>query len=254
MEPHPVIGLTGRWNKERQTYIVADDYRRAVEAAGGIPALIPLVPEGIERLLGEMDGFVLCGNPSDIDPARYSRQRDPHITELQPERDETDWRILDHAFAERKPVLGICFGMQSLNVHRGGTLVQDIPTQVPGALQHDDREARHSITLDPASKLAAWLGEAREIRVNSTHHQAADILGKAMRIAARASDNVIEAVEGEDPDHFVIGVQWHPERIWESEALSARLFLELVRAAVARQLAPANTTSPGTQTPVVTPR
>jgi putative glutamine amidotransferase len=173
---------------------------------------------------------------------------------MQPEREDTDWRILDHAFRHRKAVLGICFGMQSLNVYRGGTLVQHIPEQVPGALQHDDREARHTVELDSGSTLVEWAGEAREILVNSTHHQAADMLGSGLRVAARASDGVIEAVEGEGSNHFVLGVQWHPERIWEAEALSARLFEELVRAAAASRRAADSSFSAGREKTVETVR
>jgi len=243
MEHRPVIGLTGRWDNEQQKCFVPDDYLRAVEAAGGVPALIPLAKadEPLANVPGwarieDMDGFVLCGNPSDIDPARYGQQRHPQLGKIEPERDQADWRILEHAFRARKPVLGICFGLQSLNVYRGGTLLQDIPAQVPGALQHDDCEGGHVIALEGASRLFVWAGGRTEVRVNSTHHQAAEKIGEGLRLAARAPDGVIEAVEGEDPGHFVIGVQWHPERIWKTEALSARLFVALTGAAASRRL------------------
>lgn len=255
----PVIGLTARWDEEKQRYTVANDYLRAVEAAGGVPALIPLIPAAVEELadsMDGMDGFILCGNPSDVDPARFGQPPHPLVRKIHAERDETDWRVLDHVFdhafdhAERKPVLGVCFGMQSLNVYRGGTLVQHIPAQVPGALEHENTE--HVVELDAGSRLAEWAGERQEIRVNSTHHQSVDAIGSGLRLAARSPDGVIEAVEGDSSDHFVVGVEWHPERIWETESLSARLFLELVRAAAKRRSGMVSDMVAGSQTIVET--
>jgi putative glutamine amidotransferase len=166
-----------------------------------------------------------------VDPARYGQAPHAKVKTIQRERDETDWRVLDHAYRTRKPVLGICYGMQSLNVYRGGTLLQHIPEQVPGALDHENREIEHGITLEAGSRLAAWTDGVRELRVNSTHHQAPDRVGAGLRVAARAPDGVIEAIEGESADHFVVGVEWHPERLWETEPFAARIFRELVLAA-----------------------
>jgi len=227
----PVIGLTCRWDEEKQWYYLPNEYARAVAAAGGIPVQVPLIPGIVEDLAARLDGFVLCGSPSDLDPARYGQPRHPEVKTVHPERDETDWEVLSHAFREKKPVLGICFGMQSLNVYRAGTLLQHIPACVAGALEHKDRQAEHPVALEASSRLAEWAGGSNEVRVNSTHHQAVETAGSGLRIVARAPDGVIEAVEGDFPDHFVVGVQWHPERIWETEPLSARLFRELVRAA-----------------------
>ncbi len=232
----PGIGLVGRWDAEKREYTVADDYLRAVEAAGGVPELLSQDPGAWEEAMSRMDGFVLCGNASDIDPVRYGRPRHPRTETIHVERDVADWRVLEHAFDERKPVLGICFGMQSLNVYLGGTLLQHIPEQVPGALDHESHEAEHAILLDPDSRLAEWAGGMRELRVNSRHHQAPDRVGNGLRVAARAPDGVMEALEGDGAGHFVIGVAWHPERIWEREALSARLFQELALAADKRRL------------------
>lgn len=229
--PKPLIGLTCRWEEANGWYYLSSDYGRAVAAAGGIPVQIPLLPEIVEELAARLDGFVLCGSPSDVDPARYGQPRHAEVRVVHREREETDRRVLEHAFREKKPVLGICFGMQSLNVYRAGTLVQHIPAQIAGAWEHKDREARHPVALAAGSRLAGWAGGATEIRVNSTHHQSLDAVGGGLRVVARAPDGVIEAVEGDFPDHFVIGVQWHPERIWEQEPLSARVFRELVRAA-----------------------
>ena len=236
MEPYTkplkaLIGLTCRWDETNGWYYLPADYSRAVAAAGGIPVQIPLIQGIVEELASRLDAFVLCGSPSDVDPARYGQPRHPQVTTIQPERDETDWRVLDHVFQKGKPVLGICFGMQSLNVYRGGTLVQDIPEQVRGALDHGNRELQHVIALEAGSRLAGWTGGIRELLVNSTHHQSPDRIGAGLRVAARATDGVIEAIEEDSSDHFVVGVEWHPERMLETEPLAARIFRELVLAA-----------------------
>ena len=227
----PVIGLVGRWDEDKQEFSVPSDYLRAMEAAGGVPETIPAGTAAFDELAAGMDGFILCGNASDLDPARYGQPRHPQVKTIHAERDDADWRVLEHAFRTRKPVLGICFGMQSLNVYRGGTLVQHIAAQVPGALDHANRQLEHLIALEPGSRLAEWTGGIRELLVNSTHHQSADRIGTGLRVAARAPDGVVEAIEGDSSDHFVIGVEWHPERMWETEPLAARIFRELVLAA-----------------------
>jgi len=227
----PLIGLTCRWDESNDWYYLPGDYSRAVAAAGGIPIQIPLVPGIAEDLAQRLDGFVLCGSASDVDPARYGEPRHPEVEIVHPERDETDRQVLAHAFHEKKPVLGICFGMQSLNVYLEGTLLQHIPASIAGALEHQDRQARHPVVMEPGSRMAEWAGDAPELLVNSTHHQSVQRLGRGLKVVARATDGVIEAVEGDFPRHFVIGVQWHPERLWEEEPLSARVFQELVRAA-----------------------
>jgi putative glutamine amidotransferase len=186
-------------------------------------------------MVARLDAVILCGSPSDIDPARYGRARSPEVTMIHPDRDETDFRILDEIFREQKPVLGICFGMQSLNVYLGGTLIQDIPKNIPEALAHDDDGARHPVFLQPGSQIASCAGGPGEIFVNSTHHQAVEKTGRGLRVAARATDGVIEAVEGDFPGHLVMGVQWHPERIWQDEEVSRRILSELVRAAAKRR-------------------
>jgi len=235
----PLIGLTCRWDEEKQWHYLPSDYAEAVAEAGGVPVQIPLISGIAKELAARLDAFVLTGSPSDVDPARYGQQPHAEVKKIHPERDETDFQVLERAFSEKKPVLGICFGMQSLNVYLGGTLIQHIPASIPGALQHKDPLARHRIAIEPGSQIAAWAGGAaagaNEAQVNSTHHQAVERPGRGLRVVARCPDDgVIEAVEGGFPDHFVIGVQWHPERIWRHEHVSARLFAELVQAATVR--------------------
>ncbi|MBI4464252.1 MAG: gamma-glutamyl-gamma-aminobutyrate hydrolase family protein [Acidobacteria bacterium] len=227
----PLIGLTCRWDEEHDWYYLSSDYTKAIAAAGGVPVQIPLIPDMASELAERLDAFVLCGSPSDIDPARYGQSRHPEVQIVHPDRDETDHRTLQQAFQNCKPVLGICFGMQSLNVFLGGTLVQHIPEAVPNALAHKDRQIRHPIQLEPGAEITQWAGSTPEVSVNSTHHQCIAKPGRGLRVVARAPDGVIEAVEGEFTGHFVLGVQWHPERIWQTEPLSAQILVELVRAA-----------------------
>ncbi len=230
----PLIGLTCRWDDEKQWFYLPGDYAHAVAAAGGVPVMIPLVSGTAAEVAARVDAVILTGSYSDVDPERYGQPRDPHVTRIHPERDATDFQILEHAFHEKKPVLGICYGMQSLNVYLGGTLIQHIPAAVGGALEHQGANAQHVAQIEPGSHLAAWAGGVPQVRVNSTHHQAVDRPGRGLRVVAKAPDGVIEAVEGGWPDHWVIGVEWHPERIWQKEPLSARLFAELVQAARSR--------------------
>lgn len=234
----PLIGLTCRWDEANDWYYLPSEYAQAVAAAGGIPVQIPLISGVAAELAARLDGFVLTGSPSDVDPARYGQGRHLEVKKVHPERDETDFCVLEQAFQEKKPVLGICFGMQSLNVYRKGTLIQHIQEAVAGALEHKDRQTRHPIVTEAGSRIAEWAGGSTGLQVNSTHHQAIEKVGEGLRIAARASDGVIEAVEGMSPGHFVLGVQWHPERIWRHEHLSARIFSELVWAATEWRKAP----------------
>ena len=234
-EAKPLIGLTCRWDAEKQRDYLESEYSEAIIASGGVPVLIPLISGVATELTARLDGIVLSGSGSDVDPKLYRQKRRAEVTQVHPERDETDLQVLEQAFREKKPVFGICYGMQSLNVYLGGSLVQHIPASVSRSIEHDGPAVRHEILLEPGSQLSAWLGGTTEVQVNSTHHQSIDKLGLGLRVAAVAPDGIVEAVEGGYPDHFVIAVQWHPERIWRHERLSARLFAELVDAAATRQ-------------------
>jgi putative glutamine amidotransferase len=234
-EPKPLIGLTCRWDAEKHRHYLESEYSEAIVAAGGVPVLIPLISGVAAELTARLDGIVLSGSGSDVDPELFRQKRYPEVSQVHPERDETDLQVLEQAFRDKKPVLGICYGMQSLNVYLGGSLVQHIPTSVSSTIEHDSPTAHHAILLEPESKLSTWLGGATQVQVNSTHHQSIDKPGLGLRVVAVASDGVIEAVEGGSPDHFVVAVQWHPERIWHNDRLSARLFTELVDAAATRR-------------------
>ena len=153
----PLIGLTCRWDEEAKRHYLPAEYSEAVAAAGGVPVLIPLIPGTAAELTARLDAFVLTGSNSDVDPERYHERRRAEVTRIHPQRDATDFQVLEQAFVEKKPVLGICFGMQSLNVYLGGSLVQHIPASIPSAVEHD-REASHEVAIEARSRIADWAG------------------------------------------------------------------------------------------------
>lgn len=216
-------------------------YEHAVEAAGGEPLVIPLdrPPAEIMKLIERCDAVLLPGSKADVDPAKYDAPRDFNTAEADRGRDTVDELLLQDAYNMHKPVLGICYGLQALNVYRTGTLVQHVISPVNHQAGRKV-DVAHQAKIDPDSKLAGILrissgpGQA-VIPVNSSHHQAAEVVGDGLRIAARCPDDgVVEAVEGTSPDHFVLAVQWHPERSVDSDEHSRSIFRALIEAAQAR--------------------
>jgi putative glutamine amidotransferase len=229
-------------------------YERAVVLAGGEPVRIPLdrTPEEVRTLMDRCDGVLLPGSNADIDPARFQQARSPHTAKSDPRRDDVDTLLLDDACAGRKPVLGICYGLQSLNVYCKGSLIQHIPDFLPESTRSKvNHEAgrtvaiAHSVEVSGDSLLAKIIGKADSnqkssdgssivVPVNSSHHQSADALGEGLRIVARCPDDgIIEALEGTATDHFVLAVQWHPERSVDEDEASRKLFRALIEAAKA---------------------
>lgn len=230
----PLIGITERLNTE-DTFYLRRYYSEAVEAAGGIPIHIPLIPKRdyLAELCDRLDGLVLSGSNSDLDPALYGEEPNPKLGPVFPERDETDLILLEIAEARALPVLAICFGMQSLNVSRGGSLIQDIESQIANPIKHEQGQVytrpSHGVRIE-ADSLLAQLAGAESVRVNSSHHQAVNRVGRNLKSIARASDGVIEAVVDTRADRFVLGVQWHPEIAWQSDKLSQAIFSKLIEA------------------------
>ena len=208
-------------------------YCRSVETAGAeaVPVSLNLTPEERTRLAATLDGFVLPGSPADVNPARYGAKPHPKTAAADEPRERTDCALLDHAFATGKPVLAICYGNQLLNVYLGGSLIQDIPSARPGALEHsEDKEhhiyPNHPVRIDTRSRLVLLAG-GEQAQVNSSHHQSIDMPGRNLQVTAHAPDSIIEAVEWTGNSHWVMGVQWHPERM-VGDNFAAALFRELV--------------------------
>jgi putative glutamine amidotransferase len=244
--PHkPHVGIPwrtsqeeGQQNREKLSY-----YFDRVREAGGEPEAISLSlsPNELQEKLGNLDAFVLPGSPADVDPSRYRAERQPKTESLDPRRDLTDLAVLAHATQSNKPVLAICYGCQILNVFFNGNLIQDIPSEKPDAYRHGktDLEAssvagdlEHLARFEPGSRLGR-LAENPEATINSSHHQAIDRPGSGLRVTARAADGIVEAVELQSSRDWVVGVQWHPERM-PGDPLARRLFEDFVSAARSR--------------------
>jgi putative glutamine amidotransferase len=242
IQQKPRVGIPWRTHEEERQQNVEklNYYFEAVRRAGGEPVHVSLASGGTElkKQAAELDGFVLPGSPADVEPARYGEVRHAKTVNLDADRDRTDSVLLEHALAAHKPVLAICYGCQILNVHQGGTLVQDIPSERPGTEAHGKTDLaanatkgdlEHSATLAGGSRLETIAG-TQQVRINSSHHQSIDRPGERLRVTARGEDGIVEGVELQSPEDWVVGVQWHPERMPE-DAFAQKLFAEFVSAA-----------------------
>jgi putative glutamine amidotransferase len=210
-------------------------YAEAVEMAGGEPVRIPLdrLPAEVMKLIERCDGVLLPGSKADVDPSKYNANPQPETAPADPKRDTVDELLLQDAYNMHKPLLGICYGLQILNVYRSGTLLQHIHSPV----NHEAGRTvplAHEVTVEPDSMLADIVAE-KSLPVNSSHHQAAEVVGDGLRVVARSKpDGIIEAIEGTSPDHFVLAVQWHPERSVTIDESSGAIFRAFVEAAQLR--------------------
>jgi putative glutamine amidotransferase len=244
--PHkPHVGIPWRTSQEesQQNREKLRYYFDRVREAGGDPEAISLSlsPKELQDKLENLDAFVLPGSPADVDPSRYGAERHPKTASLDPARDQTDFAVLAHAKHAEKPVLAICYGCQILNVFFKGNLIQDIPSEKPGTLRHGKTDLaanstagdlEHPARFEPGSRLAQLAGNS-EATINSSHHQAIDHPGSGLRVTARATDGIVEGVELQSPREWVVGVQWHPERM-PDDVLARRLFEDFVSAARSR--------------------
>jgi putative glutamine amidotransferase len=228
----PRIGLTLDADAGRARYVLEARYVDAVLAAGGLPILLPHAPDAAGAYLALLDGLVVTGGAFDVPPELYGEARRPACGPSKPERTAFERDLVEAALAARLPVLGICGGMQLMNVVRGGTLHQDLVADV-GIAGHEQPAPKdvpsHDVAVGPGTHLAALVGSGT-LRVNSTHHQAVKDAGAGVLVSARAPDGVIEAIELPDLP-FALGVQWHPEASVRHEPRHAALFRGVVQAA-----------------------
>jgi putative glutamine amidotransferase len=215
-------------------------YIRAIEAAGGTAVPISLQDSSVVQTdtLASCSAVLLPGSPADVDPARYGQETAKESAPRDVLREAADDLLLRHAFEHGKPVFGICYGLQSLNVWRRGSLIQHLPGRNTVAINHEpggEVKKAHAVEVMPGTRLAAIAPRIQEDEgafVNSSHHQAIDRPGQKLIIAAVSpEDGVIEALEGADPSQFVVAVQWHPERSYDSSPASRALFAAFLEAA-----------------------
>jgi putative glutamine amidotransferase len=225
-----------RLELETDRFYLSRYYSEAVEAAGGAPVHISLIPERdyIGALMENLDGILLPGSDSDVDPLRFNREPHPKLGAVHPLKDATDILVLEELERRALPLFAICFGMQILNVSRGGTLIQDIESQMPEAIKHQqgaprDRQS-HRVRLLEGSLLGSLAGGERAL-VNSHHHQAIETVGRDLVATGWTADGLVEALEDPRAGRFALAVQWHPEIAWERDDFSKKLFARFVQVA-----------------------
>ena len=232
MVKKPKIGVTMRLELETRRFYLGRDYSEALEAAGAVPYHIALIPKKdyIEAALEGLDGILLPGSDTDVDPAYFGEDPHPRLKKVLPEKDKTEMLVLQAAEKLNLPVLAICYGMQALNVSRGGSLVQDIESQTVDPVKHEQgmplARNSHRIRISDNGMLRAIAGKGSgaTVQVNSHHHQAIRNVGQDLVATAWANDGVIECIEETRPGRFVLGVQWHPELSYAADPLSKKIF------------------------------
>lgn len=236
----PRVGIPWRTSEEEalNNRPKIANYEEAVRKAGGEPVLIPLGDRATQQqLIPSLDAFVLPGSPADVEPREYGAVNHGKSAPADLPRERADRAILAHALAEKKPVLAICYGCQLLNVYLGGTLIQDVRSELGTTTAHRKKDLSpeptddpiHGANFEPQSRLAA-LASGERAKINSSHHQAIAKPGKSLRVTAHSTDGIIEGVEWTGDANWVVGVQWHPERMFGDD-FSERLFRDFVAAA-----------------------
>jgi putative glutamine amidotransferase len=225
----PRIGITMRLESETNRFYLGRDYSEAIEGLGAIPIHISLIPnkDYIADIVSDLDGILLPGSNTDVDPLRFGEEPHPKLGRVIFEKEETDLLVIKEAEKRNLPILGICFGMQILNVYRGGTLIQDIESQVENCIKHQQGKPfernSHSIKVADNSRLSRLI-TTKVMQVNSHHHQAVREVGENLTATSHANDGIIESIEDIRHDKFIVGVQWHPELSWKTDELSRKLF------------------------------
>lgn len=233
----PVIGLTANMDVNGK-HEIDPEYMTAIVRAGGLPLIVPVGVEEVEQLVDLLDGLLLTGG-KDAAPLLFGEEPHPHLGEVTPARDRLEIALIRQMHLKDKPLLGICRGIQMLNVAFGGNLFQDIESQiVRPVLQHAQKAPRshpsHTVKLEKDSLLEEIIGY-KSIQVNSFHHQSVKGVAEPLRICAFANDGVVEAIESRD-GKFILGVQWHPERLAAvGDVPSLRIFTSFIQACVKKR-------------------
>ncbi len=247
MSHRPVVGIATQTleaipGKLPPCWVMGQRYVRVLAAAGAVPWLIPLLqgdPDTLRLTYDHLDAVFLTGGV-DVDPAAYGEDRHEMCDRSDPARDEAEIHLVRWAMADHKPTLGVCRGIQVINVACGGSLYQHVADQMPHAIKHDYFPSAapftrdylaHPVAVEPASRLGRLLG-ASEVQVNSMHHQGIKRLAGDLAVSAVAPDGLIEGVEGRN-GQYLVAVQWHPEELAEAHAGMRRLFTDFVEAAAA---------------------
>ena len=223
----PLIGITSVYKDNSNS--LSYNYIKAVEQNNGIPLILPTVEneETIETYINKLDGLVLIGG-ADIPPSAYNQTPHPTVKIMADKRYNFERRLIKKWLSTGKPVLGICLGMQFTNVVSGGTMIQDIPSQIGSKVDHRCKEKLHKITIDPSSDLAKILNST-QAHVYSTHHQAVKKIGQNLRPVAKTDDGIVEALERTD-GHFGLFVQWHPEAMTKDIEHRDAIYSALIKA------------------------
>lgn len=217
------------------TYFLRARYIRAIEELGGIPLILPLVaePSARRRLLDKVDGLLMTGSGPDLPPSLYGERQRYKFPLVSERRADFELELVRQARMRDLPLLGICGGMQAINVACGGSLFQDIPAQVPNAMDHRQKRkaihVSHPVTVAPKSLLNKVVARGK-LMVNSSHHQSVKTVAPSLIASAVAPDGIIEAIESPG-NRFLLAIQWHPEFLFERHAVHRRLFEALLRAA-----------------------
>jgi putative glutamine amidotransferase len=241
--PRPVIAITCGLDAEGLNHSTRSNYAEVLAAAGGIPVILPPFEQGPEEvqqwIVQSVDGVVFSGGP-DVDPVHFGEEPVQGLRRIEPGRDLFELALARLAMAEEIPVLGVCRGIQLLNIAAGGDIYQDIPSQVSGALGHEQNAPRwyptHAVEVIEGTTLSRITRTTR-LRVNSFHHQAVRRVAPGFTASAIATDGIVEAIERDGTD-FVLGIQWHPEAAARESDLASAILRAFVDAACARMRHP----------------
>ena len=234
MKTKPIIGILAEVEEGEIANRVWGNYIRAIEQAGGVPILLPYVMQDdvLNRFVELCSGFLFTGGV-DVEPRHYGEETKSTCGSIQYRRDELELRIFPKVFATPKPIMAICRGIQLVNIALGGTLYQDIPTEVKTTMIHQQAQPKtepsHSVNVTKNTPLHALVGGKTCLVANSFHHQAIKTLGKGLTVMATADDGIVEAVylEGE---RYLRAYQWHPERLIDIDGDNRLLFTDFIKA------------------------